>query len=55
LQVLEGMPDDNRPPNLDQFADSAERVLRERVRNAPPVRHEGRWLAGWLKRVNSYR
>jgi hypothetical protein len=55
LQVLEAMPNDGGAAILDQFADSAERVLRERVRNAPPERHEGRWLAGWLKRVNSYR
>jgi hypothetical protein len=55
LQVLEGMPNQSGASLLDEFADSAERVLRERVRNAPPERDEERWLAGWLKRVNSYR
>jgi hypothetical protein len=38
-----------------EFANSAERVLRERVRNAPPERHEERWLAGWLNRIATYR
>lgn len=55
LQVLEGMPNEGSASPLDEFADAAKRVLRERVRNAPPERHEERWLAGWLKRVNSYR
>jgi hypothetical protein len=55
LQVLEGMSDESGGSLLGEFADSAERVLRERVKNAPPERNEGRWLAGWLKRVESYR
>jgi hypothetical protein len=37
------------------FADSAARVLRERVKNSPPARNEKEWLPGWLNRVNSYR
>lgn len=53
LQVLKGMS--SGVPSLGEFAGSAERVLRERVANAPPERHEGRWLAGWLKRVETYR
>ncbi|CAN5420870.1 hypothetical protein BH20VER3_BH20VER3_17500 [soil metagenome] len=55
LQVLAGMSDDSGASPLTEFADSAERVLRARVRNAPPSRQEGRWLAGWLKRVDTYR
>lgn len=53
LQVLEGMPaggDANRG-----FADAAAQVLRERVKNSPPARHETRWLPGWLNRVATYR
>lgn len=55
LQVLEGMPNDSGSSAVSDFADSAEKVLRQRVKNSPPDRHEDRWLAGWLKRVNSYR
>ena len=38
LQVLEGMSDESGASPLSEFADSAERVLRERVQNAPPER-----------------
>ena len=55
LQVLEGMSDASGASPLGEFADSAERVLRERVKNAPPERKEQRWLAGWLERVETYR
>lgn len=55
LQVLEGMSEDSGASPLGEFADSAERVLRARVKNAPPARKEQRWLPGWLKRVESYR
>jgi hypothetical protein len=55
LQVLEGLSDESGASPLGEFADSAERVLRERVENAPPERNESRWLPGWLKRVDSYR
>jgi hypothetical protein len=53
LEVLEGMSDESRAANA--FADSAARVLRERVANSPPDRHEARWLPGWLNRVATYR
>ncbi|QSR87777.1 hypothetical protein EM20IM_06265 [Candidatus Methylacidiphilum infernorum] len=52
LQVLEEM-EGNDP--LDAFCEAAKKVLRRRVRNAPPSRHEERWLAGWLNRVETYR
>ncbi len=52
-QVLEGMSDHGAATAA--FADSAAAVLRERVRNAPPERHEVRWLPGWLNRVATYR
>ena len=55
LQVLEGMGGETGASPLGEFADSAERVLRERVKNAPPARHEERWLPGWLRRVDTYR
>lgn len=52
LQVLEGMSERGEPTQA--FAESAAAVLRERVRNAPPERHESRWLPGWLNRVATY-
>jgi hypothetical protein len=55
LQVLEGMAGRAGRPPVDEFADSAANVLRERVKNSPPERHESRWLPGWLNRVATYR
>jgi hypothetical protein len=52
LQVLSRMQDG---PALESFSRAADEVLTERVRNAPPERHEERWLAGWRNRVRSYR
>ena len=51
LQVLEGMSGSS---SAAEFALSAEKVLRQRVQNAPPQRKESRWLPGWLNRVHSY-
>jgi hypothetical protein len=51
LQVLETM---NEGPALEQFRTAAAQVLTRRVNNAPPERHEERWLPGWLSRVRSY-
>lgn len=56
LQVLEGMKD-NAAGNgsaVREFAASARAVLTERVHNAPPDRHEDRWLPGWLNRIGTY-
>lgn len=56
LQVLEGMSGSAKgPAAVNDFADSAERVLRQRVANSPPERNERRWLAGWLNRISTYR
>jgi len=52
LQVIEGMKDDPSP--VQAFSDSAARVLARRVKNAPLERNEDKWLAGWLRRVDSY-
>ncbi len=57
LQVLETMPSAVilNPVNVRQhFVAATQRVLKQRVTNAPPERHEERWLPGWLKRVASY-
>ena len=53
LQVLEQMKNDSPRP-VEEFSRAAAAVLRRRVANAPSERNEQRWLAGWLKRVNSY-
>jgi hypothetical protein len=56
LQVLEGMSGrGDGAAATHEFADSAAAVLRERVENSPPERHEDRWLPGWLSRVATYR
>jgi len=52
LQVLQGMRVENGNV-MTAFARSADAVLTRRVNNAP--RDESRWLAGWRKRIESYR
>jgi len=55
LQVLEGMHEkSNSQQTLAEFVRSARKVLNHRVFNSPHKRHEERWLAGWLRRVNTY-
>ena len=54
LQVLEAMRGNSDSGAPDEFAQAAKTVLTRRVQNAPPDRHESRWLTGWLRRVNSY-
>ena len=54
LQVLEAMQGNSDSGAPDEFARAAKVVLTRRVQNAPPGRHESRWLTGWLHRVNSY-
>ena len=54
LQVLEAMHGNSDSGAPDEFARAAKVVLTRRVQNAPPGRHESRWLTGWLRRVNSY-
>ncbi|VVM05617.1 hypothetical protein [Methylacidimicrobium tartarophylax] len=52
LDVLQAM---EPGPALPSFRRAARSVLERRVRNAPPGRQEGRWLRGWLNRVDGYR
>lgn len=54
LQVLEAMQPVDARTAPAEFARAAERVIRRRVRNAPPARNEQRWLAGWINRCHSY-
>jgi hypothetical protein len=53
LQVLETMRP-NASDTVTEFSRSAAIVLKRRVANSPPARHESRWLSGWLNRVTSY-
>ena len=55
LQVLEVMQDGDDLTPADAFADAAMTVLLRRVRNAPTERGEARWLAGWSRRIETYR
>jgi len=55
MQVLSAMPEVQPGPDVIRaFARAADKVLSRRVRNAPPGRHEERWLPGWRKRLASY-
>ena len=55
LQVLQGMTRETSGRDaVKSFAESAKNVLKNRVRNSPPERHEARWLPGWLKRIDTY-
>lgn len=53
LQVLAGMRGTGAG-GAREFGESAAAVLARRVRNAPPERHEERWLPGWKSRVRAY-
>ena len=55
LQVLEQMHGTEAgAATTREFANSAAAILRRRVQNSPPERHEARWLPGWLNRVRTY-
>jgi hypothetical protein len=55
LQVLEQMHGtESGPAATREFTNSAAAILRRRVQNSPPERHEARWLPGWLNRVRTY-
>ncbi len=52
-QVLEEMPDHAQDPLL-AFSETAKKILKRRVQNAPQERREERWLPGWLARIDTY-
>jgi hypothetical protein len=55
LQVLQSMHGtENGAAATREFSNSAAAILRRRVQNSPPERHEARWLSGWLNRVRTY-
>jgi hypothetical protein len=53
LQVLQAMPFNTDTPH-EEFVIAARKVLTARVKNAPAIRNEDRWIQGWCKRVNAY-
>lgn len=53
-QVLLATKNSSKNP-LAAFSDAAKKTLTQRVELAPPERHENRWLAGWLKRIDTYK
>lgn len=56
LQVLLTMnPVEPGSQALSEFARAAEVVLTRRIANAPVERQEGKWLAGWRARLDTYR
>jgi hypothetical protein len=52
MQVLAAMPKDGDA--IHEFIAAAKAMLERRVRNAPPERHEERWLPGWEGRLERY-
>lgn len=53
LQVLQGIPSSSQNIVAD-FVESAKKVLSQRVQNAPPEKHEEKWLKGWFNRLETY-
>ncbi len=56
-QVLQTMASGDfmpKPPPEERFAMSAKKLLQERVVNAPDPQKEGKWLPGWLNRLDTY-
>src|SRR5262249_47186948 len=52
LQAMHGTGNDAAATG--EFSNSTAAILRRRVQNSPPERHEARWLPGWLNRVRTY-
>ena len=54
LQVLQTMSASSN--NLvEDFIQSAQKILQRRVQNAPPEKQEEKWLKGWFNRLETYR
>ena len=52
LQVLDEMETTQDP--IQDFINSAKKVLARRIANAPCAKDEKRWLAGWYNRLDTY-
>lgn len=53
LQVLQRIPSSSKQPLVD-FVEMAKAILKQRVQNSPPERHEEQWLKGWFNRLDTY-
>ncbi len=53
-QVLEAINQHDKTPLLQQFVSEAKKVLTQRVQLSPKERNEQKFLAGWLKRIDTY-
>lgn len=53
LQVLQHIPLSSKNSLID-FVKAAKEILKERVQNSPPERHEEQWLKGWFNRLDTY-
>ncbi|MBS0648002.1 MAG: hypothetical protein JSS10_02110 [Verrucomicrobia bacterium] len=53
LQVLQGIPSSSNNVVAD-FAESAKKVLAQRVKNARMEKNEEKWLKGWFNRLETY-
>ena len=53
LQVLQHIPSSSKQPLVD-FVETAKAILKQRVQNSPPDRHEEQWLKGWFNRLDTY-
>ncbi len=52
LQVLENMQKTGSA--VENFVETAEKILTKRVHHSPPERQEKKYLIGWKKRIKSY-
>jgi len=50
---LQSVPSSSKQPLID-FVEAAKSVLKQRVKNSPPERHEDQWLKGWFNRLDTY-
>jgi hypothetical protein len=51
LQVLQAIPAE---AGVKDFVEAAKKILLQRTLNAPPERHEEKWLKGWNNRLETY-
>jgi serine/threonine protein kinase len=54
LQVLEKMSGDSTNDAINEFIEAAKAILKRRIQNSPPERHEVRWWRGWKNRLDTY-
>lgn len=53
-QVLDAMNDNSDQDPIIEFVQAAKNILEQRVKNAPSIRNEDRYLKGWFLRLDTY-